>query len=254
MRQAGLRFGIAAALGWVFLSFSSAHARPVEVELLLAVDVSASVSPEEFDLQMRGYASAFRAPQFLEALKALGANGIAVSMMQWADIQQQRVSIPWMLVTDEASAEAFAAAIDGTPRQFEQGQTAIGHALDFALKLFPPRGFEGQRRVIDVSGDGYSNRGVLPNAYRDQAVKMGFTINGLVIINEERYLAGYYQRNVIGGPGAFVAVSNDFRDFAEAVLAKLVRELKGAHIAAAPPARAPAGAAVRAARAQMSSL
>jgi hypothetical protein len=117
---------------------------------------------------------------------------------------------------------------------FEQGQTAIGHALEFCLKLFPARGFQGRKRVIDVSGDGYSNKGILPNTVRDRAARQGITVNGLAIINEERFLAGYYQRNVIGGPGAFVAVANDFADFGQAILAKLLREMKGAHVASGP--------------------
>ncbi len=212
----------------------SARARTVEVELVLAVDVSASVDPHEFDLQMRGYSEAFRSPDFLEALKGLGGDGLAVAMVQWADINQQGVCIDWMHIHDKRSSDAFARAIDGTGRLFEQGQTAIGQALEFCLRLFPARGYQGRKRVIDVSGDGYSNKGTLPNGARDRAARQGITINGLAIINEERYLAGYYQRNVIGGPGAFVAVANDFGDFAQAILAKLLREMKGSHVANGP--------------------
>jgi hypothetical protein len=225
----------AAALGAALtLPSSAARARTVEVELILAVDVSASVDPYEFDLQMRGYSEAFRSPDFIEALKGLGGDGVAVAMVQWADIIQQGVSVEWMHVHDKRTADAFARAVDGTGRMFEQGQTAIGHALEFCLKLFPARGFQGRKRVIDVSGDGYSNKGILPNTVRDRAARQGITVNGLAIINEERFLAGYYQRNVIGGPGAFVAVANDFADFGQAILAKLLREMKGAHVASGP--------------------
>ena len=226
--------GGAALTAFAALPFSPARARPVEVELILALDVSASVDAQEFDLQLRGYSEAFRAPEFLEALKGLGADGIAVTMMQWADIGQQAVCIDWTHVNDKRSAGIFARAIDDTNRLFEQGQTAIGHALEFAVRLYPARGFSGRKRVIDVSGDGHSNKGTTPNIPRDRAVKSGITINGLAIVNEERYLPGYYQRNVVGGSGAFVAVANDYNDFAQAILAKLVRELKGAHVAALP--------------------
>lgn len=225
----------AAALGAaIAIPGGAARARTVEVELILAVDVSASVDPYEFDLQMRGYAEAFRSPDFLEALKGLGGDGLAVTMVQWADVNQQGVCVEWMHVHDKRTADAFARAVDGTGRLFEQGQTAIGQALEFCLRLFPARGYQGRKRVIDVSGDGYSNKGTLPNGVRDRAARQGITINGLAIINEERYLAGYYQRNVIGGPGAFVAVANDFNDFAQAILAKLLREMKGSHVAHGP--------------------
>jgi Protein of unknown function (DUF1194) len=210
-------------------------ARPVELELVLAVDVSASVTRNEFELQMRGYAAAFRAPQVLEAISAAAKDGVAVTMMQWASRDQQDVVIAWTHVYDEASAEAFAKTIDTTPRRFEMGQTAMGHALQFCLKLFPARGFEGRRRVIDVSGDGYSNQGIAPNGIRDQAVAMGIAINGLPITNKEgKIVVGYYERNVIGGPNSFMIVANNYQEFADAIQTKLIREIRGAPIAETP--------------------
>ncbi len=227
LRAFALAFGL-------WLIAAAAWARPVELELILAVDVSASVRAEEFDLQMHGYADAFRTPQVLEAIKALGKDGIAVTMMQWANPDQREVVVNWTRIHDDASAEDFARAVDNTPRSFDMGQTAMGHALEFCLGLFKSGGFEGRRRVIDVSGDGYSNRGTLPNAYRDEAVKRGITINGLAITTKEKFLPGYYQRNVIGGPGAFVVAINSYDEFASAIVAKLLREIRGAHVSEAP--------------------
>ena len=223
-----------AALGFGLLlgTWYAAAAKPVELELILAVDVSASVRAEEFDLQMRGYAEAFRTPQLIEAINTAG--GIVVAMMQWAHMDQQEIAIGWMHVDDAASAERFATAVDATPRLFEMGQTAMGRALEFCLTMFPAKGFEGRRRVIDVSGDGHSNQGILPNGVRDRAVRRGVTINGLPITSKERTLPGYYERNVIGGPGAFLIVAKDYAAFGEAIVAKLIREVRGAHIAAAP--------------------
>jgi len=231
-----IRRALALAFG-LWLVAAAAWARPVELELILAVDVSASVRAEEFDLQMHGYADAFRTPQVLEAIKALGKDGIAVTMMQWANPDQREVVVNWTRIYDDASAEGFAKAVDNTPRSFDMGQTAMGHALEFCLGLFRSGGFEGRRQVIDVSGDGYSNRGVLPNAYRDEAVKRGVTINGLAITTKEKFLPGYYQRNVIGGPGSFVVAINSYDEFASAIVAKLLREIRGAHVSEAPSNR-----------------
>jgi len=230
-----IRRTLALAFG-LWLVAAAAWARPVELELILAVDVSASVRAEEFDLQMHGYADAFRTPQVLAAIKALGKDGIAVTMMQWANPDQREVVVNWTPIYDEASAEGFAKAVDNTPRLFDMGQTAMGHALEFCLGLFRSGGFEGRRQVIDVSGDGYSNRGTLPNGYRDEAVKRGVTINGLAITTKEKFLPGYYQRNVIGGPGSFVVAINSYDEFASAIVAKLLREIRGAHVSEAPAA------------------
>lgn len=230
-----IRRALALAFG-LWLVATAAWARPVELELILAVDVSASVRAEEFDLQMHGYADAFRTPQVLEAINALGKDGIAVTMMQWANPDQREVVVNWTRIYDEASAEGFAKAVDNTPRSFDMGQTAMGHALEYCLSLFGAGGFEGRRQVIDVSGDGYSNRGVLPSGLRDLAVKRGITINGLAITTKEKFLPGYYQRNVIGGPGSFVVSINSYDEFASAIVAKLLREIRGAHVSEAPAA------------------
>ena len=174
--------------------------KPVSLELVLAVDTSSSVSIEEFDLQMRGFAGAFRDPTVIAAIGATGVNGIAVSMIQWSDNRRQQVAVDWMLLSDPASIEGFAEAIDSTPRFLDGGGTAIGGAIAFALSEMERNGYVGTRRVVDISGDGRANQGAQPETLRDAAVLQGVTINGLAILNEDTSVDGYYRNSVIGGP------------------------------------------------------
>lgn len=212
--------------------------KPVELELVLAVDTSSSVSPEEFDLQMRGFSGAFRDPSVIAAITAAGANGIAVAMIQWSDNRRQEMAIDWQVLRDEETVTAFADAIDGTPRFLDGGGTAIGGAIEFSLATLSRNGFEGRRQVIDISGDGRANQGASPDGLRDLAVLQGITINGLAILNEDSSVAAYYRNNVIGGEGAFVITANDYESFSQAILEKLIKEIGGVPIAEAPPSRA----------------
>ena len=214
--------------------------KPVALELVLAVDTSSSVSVEEFDLQMRGFAEAFRSPPVITAIAAHGGGGVAVAMIQWSDNRRQQVAVDWELLTDEASILAFAAAIDETPRFLDGGGTAIGGAIAFSLAEIDRNGFQGTRKVIDISGDGRANQGAQPETLRDMAVLQGVTVNGLAILNEDSSVAAYYRNSVIGGGGAFVMTANDYESFAIAILEKLVKEIGGVPIARAPGARPPA--------------
>src|SRR3546814_7036140 len=153
--------------------------------LVLAVDTSSSVSPQEFDLQMRGFAGAFREPAVIAAIVATGRSGIAVSMIQWSDNRRQQVAVDWQLLTNEDDVADFATAIDDTPRFLDGGGTAIGGAIEFGVAELGRNGFEGRRRVIDISGDGRANQGASPDGLRDMAVLQGITINGLAILNED---------------------------------------------------------------------
>ncbi len=206
----------------------------VDLELVLAVDTSSSVSPGEFNLQMRGLAEAFRHPAVQAAIRAAGDFGIAVSLVQWSDNRKQTVAVDWVAVHDGASADAFAAEIDNTPRYLIGGGTAIGGALHFSMRQLQTNDFEGRRKVIDVSGDGRTNQGSNPARARDLAVAAGITINGLAILNEDILVDLHYEANVIGGTGAFVMRADDYRDFADAILEKLVKEIAGVPIAARP--------------------
>ena len=204
---------------------------PVDLELVLAVDVSGSVDPPEFELQTRGLAEAFRDPEVQAALQARGRRGIAVALAQWSGRFQQEVAIDWTLVRDAASAEAFARRIETMERRF-QAETGIANALAFAVRLLQQDRFAGGRQVIDISGDGASNVGADPDPVRDAAVAARITVNGLAIVNEEPTVDLYYADHVIGGPDAFLMVARDFDDFARAIRRKLLREIESAPIAA----------------------
>jgi len=217
-----------------------ARAEPVDLELLLAIDASLSVDEGEFALQMGGLARAFRDPRVAAAIRAAGDLGIGVALVQWANSNQQDLAVGWSRVRDPASAESFAQGIEATGRHFVGAGTAIASALRFAIPLFDGNGFEGRRKVIDVSGDGSDNRGPAPEQFRDLAVLRGITINGLAIVNEDPFLQLYYAQRLIGGTGAFVVVAQDYRDFQDAIVLKLVREIVAAPVAALPLQRAAA--------------
>jgi Protein of unknown function (DUF1194) len=214
----------------------------VDLQLVLAVDVSGSVSDERFLLQQRGYASAFRNPRLLEAIKSGKNQGIAVTMTQWTGPTQQMQVVPWTAIVDEASMLALADAVEKATRQMFGGGTSISGAIDHAMALFPESGFASPRRVIDISGDGANNRGRPAADARDEAVRAGITINGLPILSLEPSLDQYYWTNVVGGPNAFVVVAASYETFAEAVLKKLITEISaledgdGDRTGHAPPA------------------
>jgi hypothetical protein len=197
----------------------------VDLQLVLAVDVSGSVSDERFKLQKEGYAEAFRNWRVLEAIRSGTSQAIAVTMTQWTGPAQQAQVVPWMVISDEASMLAFAEAVDRTTRQLYGGGTSISGAIEHAVTLFPDSGATGGRHVIDVSGDGANNRGRPAAEARDDAVREGATINGLPILALEPGLDQYYQTNVIGGRNAFMIVAETYETFAEAVLKKLVTEI-----------------------------
>ncbi len=198
----------------------------VELELVLAVDTSASVDSREFDLQMKGLAAAFRDPGVVAAVRRIGS--VAVVLVQWGGPLSQATSVDWTYVFDAESAARFADRIESARRLYLVEETAIAQALDFATRLFDENGFDGRRRVIDVSGDGPNNYGYHPDIVRDWAVAAGITVNGLAILNEHADVDRYYRDHVIGGPGAFVIRAADYLDFAPAIRRKLIREISGA--------------------------
>ncbi|MDH3594641.1 MAG: DUF1194 domain-containing protein [Rhodospirillales bacterium] len=227
------RLGIV-LLAWLPGPAPGQSGRPVDLELVLAVDTSSSVSAEEFDLQMRGLAEAFRSPAVVQAIQAAGDLGVAVALVQWSDNRKQTLAIDWTMVTGEASARGFAEEIENTPRFLIGGGTALGGALAFSMRQFETSGYQGRRKVIDVSGDGRTNQGAHPSKIRDLAVAAGITVNGLAILNEDLYVDRYYLYNVIGGTGAFVMTADDYQDFARAILQKLIKEIAGVPIAGRP--------------------
>lgn len=222
-----------AAIAAVAAALAPAAARGgerVDIELVLAVDVSGSVDGAERALQRVGLAAAFRDPEVIDVITAL-PRGVAVALVVWAGVQETAVA--WRRLTDRASTEDFAARVEAAlPATFSAGgNTAIGDALIRSLAELAGNGFDG-RAKIDVSGDGRSNCGAYPSQVRDDAVRAGVTINGLAILSEQPNVAEFYRTNVIGGPGAFVMAADDYHDFGEALRRKLIRELAPGPMAA----------------------
>jgi hypothetical protein len=220
---------------WLTLSSAGRPADYVDLELLLAVDVSASVDSSEYSLQMSGIAEAFRHPAVIAAIRASAPHGIAVALLQWAGPHEQTYSVPWSIVNDGVSAETFAQRVDAATRPLTSGGTAIGDALIVGVSLLAENGLVAARRVIDVSGDGRANQGTSPEPVRAHAASLGVTVNGLAIVNEEPQLIVYYAERVIGGSGAFVMHADDYRDFGRAIRLKLIREIAGPNVADAAP-------------------
>lgn len=219
---AGLVVVTLAAFG---VSSGPAFCQPVDVRLVLAVDSSSSVSIDEFYLQLEGYAAAFSHPKLLAAIQSGPNRAIAVTLFEWSGEGEQRVNYPWRRLDDATSLDRFARELALAPRLVVGGETAIGEAIEFARTLLEKSDFDDGRPVIDISGDGASNRGVAVETARDRALAAGITINGLAILNEEPGLVEYYRRAVVGGRGAFVLSAGDYADFAEAILNKLIREI-----------------------------
>ena len=207
----------------------------VDLELVLAVDISGSVSEARFELQKRGYVAAFRNPRLLQAIQSGSQQRIAVTMLQWTGPVLQVQVVSWRTISTEASMHALADAIEAVPRQLFGGGTSISGAIDYAMSLFAATEAKGARRVIDISGDGTNNRGRPVTEARDDAIKAGVSINGLPILALDPELDQYYLHNVIGGPGAFVVAAASYETFADAILKKLVTEI--ARAAPRPPKR-----------------
>src|SRR5215471_19622843 len=197
----------------------------VDLQLVLAVDASGSVDQRRFELQMQGYVAAFRDPRMLQAIQSGATQAIAVTMVQWTGPALQIQVLPWTLINDAATAQAFAAAIAATPRRLFSGGTSISGVIDFAVPLLLESPFKGTRRIIDISGDGSNNRGRPVASARDDAVHAGIIINGLPILALEPDLDHYYLDHVIGGPGAFAIAAESYEAFADAILKKLIREM-----------------------------
>ncbi|MGE0749554.1 MAG: DUF1194 domain-containing protein [Variibacter sp.] len=234
------RYGSRRALVGLAAAFFSVAAaaqepEPVDLQLVLAVDASGSVSNERFELQKQGYAGAFRNRQVIAAITSGPQASIAVTMVQWTGPALQVVVVTWTRISDVASANEFADAIAAAPRRLFGGGTSISGAIDTGVALLSDSRFRGSRRVIDISGDGANNRGRPANIARDEAVAAGIVINGLPILSIEPDLDRYYQNNVIGGPGAFMIVARSYDTFASAILKKLIVEIpaSAAHTRAA---------------------
>jgi hypothetical protein len=206
----------------------------VDIELVLAVDVSLSMAPFELDIQRDGYAAALTSEAVIQAILD-GAHGrIAITYVEWAGDTVQRVIVPWTVIASGEDAEDFARRLTARPAGSAR-RTSISGALTFAASLFDDNGFAGMKRVIDISGDGPNNQGEPVVDARDRAIAKGITINGLPLMTDGGLTSAfdipdldrYYADCVIGGPGAFVIPVNDWSQFPEAIRRKLVLELAG---------------------------
>jgi hypothetical protein len=214
----------------------------VDVALVLAVDVSRSIDEDEARLQREGYRNAIADPAVLAAIRSGMIGAVAICYVEWAGMEFQRTLVPWQRVATPMEAERWASALAEAPRA-SLSWTSISGAIRHAREELRACPFEATRRVIDVSGDGVNNSGGPADIERDAAVAEGITINGLPIINDRPTfgrlppvpLDDYYRENVIGGPGAFMIVAQDFESFGQAVKRKLIREIAGR-----PPGAIPA--------------
>ena len=232
-----MRSAAAAAVLLALPAFGGgARAEDTDLLLALAADVSRSIDEGEFELQRKGYAAALSDPRVLAAIRG-GSNGtIAVCFVEWSGAGEQMVVADWTVIRDDEDAGGLTATILAAPRSFI-GRTSISGAIDFAMERFAAATARSSRRIIDISGDGTNNSGRPVTEARDQALAEGVTINGLAIIIDKPNpgyafhtqppggLPEWYRQNVIGGPGAFLRVVEDFRSFADAMTNKLVSEI-----------------------------
>jgi hypothetical protein len=248
MEQA-VRLAGMAMLGMALLALPAVAENDVEVdlELVLAVDISLSMDDEEQRLQRDGFIAAIRHPDVIAAIRD-GLNGrIALTYLEWAGTASQEVLVPWSLIDGKEAAEAFAEKLAAIPLRGAH-RTSISGALQFSRVLFEGSGFRGPRQVVDVSGDGANNQGMPVTLARDRLVDQGIVINGLAIMVERQgvedfftlaNLDEYFEDCVIGGPGAFVIRIADRNQLAPAIRRKMMLE-----IAAAEPRISPAAAPV----------
>jgi hypothetical protein len=231
---------VLAATGWTAptsapsFADKSPNAVPVDVELVIAVDVSYSMDPEEQALQREGYIEGLTSREFMQALRS-GMNGkVAITYFEWAGPYDQKIIVPWRMIDGPEAADALANEIARAPYR-RASRTSISGALNFAKPLFDGSGYRGIRRVIDVSGDGANNSGPFVTLLRDDVLAAGITINGLPIMLKRpnsftmdiENLDVYYEDCVIGGPGAFVIPIREREQFKEATRTKLVLEIAG---------------------------
>jgi hypothetical protein len=210
----------------------AAAREPVDLLLVLAVDVSRSIDDDEAKLQRQGYIEGLTDARVLAAIRGGLVGSIAVAYVEWAGWEYQRLVIPWTRIARLADAQRFTDAIAEAPRM-AMSWTSVSGAIAFSLAQLETAPFEGTRMVIDVSGDGVNNSGPPAELLRDRAVEQGVVINGLPIMNDRPTfgrlppmpLDQYFRENVIGGPGAFMIAAEDFHSFGQAVLRKLVREI-----------------------------
>jgi hypothetical protein len=222
-------------------------ATEVDLALVLAVDISWSMEPDEQALQRDGFVAAFRSKDVHYAIRQGLLGRIAVVYIEWSGASDQRVVVPWTVLEQPEDALGFAVRLAQSPTRRAE-YTSLSGAIDFSARLLQVGDLAPARRVIDISGDGPNNQGRAVTEARDEAVSRGITINGLPIMLKQSgdildfaHLDLYFRDYVIGGPGAFMIPIHQRHDFAEAIKTKIVREISelGPSRAAIQPAHAP---------------
>ena len=214
----------------------AAAAEPVDLLLVLAADVSRSVDAGKFQLQREGYAAAVSDPHVVDAIRSGRHGRIGLTFVEWSGTGSQRVLIDWTMIGDADAAKGFGDRLLEAPRSFAD-RTSISGAIEFAMGQLARAPYESARRTVDISGDGTNNAGRDVRSARDEALAQGVTINGLVILSETPLswnpdhtnppggLENYYRENVVGGPGAFVMVAQNFGSFGQAIIKKMIAEV-----------------------------
>ena len=223
---------LTAGSAWALPVRAGAEDGPVDLALVLAVDVSRSIDEDEARLQRDGYEAAVRDSRVIAAIGGGMMGAVAVAYVEWAGIGYQRLVIPWTRIAGAADAAAWSERLAESPRE-SISWTSVSGALAFSRAVLAACPFEATRRVVDVSGDGVNNSGPPAEGERDRLVAEGVTINGLPIVNDRPNfgmspgygLEQYYRSAVIGGPGAFLIVADDFTTFGEAIRRKMVQEI-----------------------------
>lgn len=224
-------------VAFLFAVFAgSASAEPiqsVDLELVLAVDVSRSMDLEEAVLQRQGYAEALQHPAVLAAITSGELGRIAIAYFEWGGMLHQNLVLDWTIIASAEDAAKAARALDGPIQQTRSG-TSISSGLAYATALLENNTIDAPRRVIDVSGDGPNNVGPLVQAARDKVLALGIEINGLPILLGKPPtffdipdLDIYYEDCVIGGEGAFIVSVRDKHGFVTAIRRKMVLEIAG---------------------------
>lgn len=202
----------------------------VDLLLVLALDVSASIDESEYELMRSGLANALSSPDVFHAIQGGRNSTIAIAVVQWSGFQEQILKINWTPVSSRDDLTALAAKVARMKRRYKHGATDIGGAISFSRKLILTAPFASPRRTIDIAGDGTNNVNSAPYFERDVAIRSGITINGLAVVGEAFTLVEFYKRFVIGGKGAFVESARDYDSFQTAMLRKLVREIGTAYL------------------------
>jgi hypothetical protein len=236
MRQISRRAAIVLAFASALFAASPARTEPVDLLLVLAADVSRSVDSQKFQLQREGYAAALADPRVINAIQSGRRGRIGALFLEWSGFGNQKVVIDWTVVDGPKAAQAFGDRLLESPRSFAD-RTSISGGIDAAVAQLARAPFEAQRRTIDVSGDGTNNAGRDVGLARDEALALGISINGLVILSDTPLpwnpehtnppggLTKYYRDNVIGGPGSFALEAKDFNSFGEAIVKKMIAEI-----------------------------